>query len=227
MKRIITYIILILFALEITGCISFSKTPHRLYNKALRSGKTFDAVIIPGVPFRDTSWSFIMKTRVLWSYILYKNGMAKNIIYSGAAVYSPYKEALVMGEYAQQLGIPKEHIFYDTCARHSTENVFYSYLIAKKEGFKTVALATDPLQSFFLKPFLRKHFKTRIYNLPYLQDSLSRYDHLNPKINCDSLREPHSESFRPITQKESLPHRLKGTLGKEIDWRYMAALNQP
>jgi hypothetical protein len=227
MKRVFTHTILILCLTSFLGCISFSRTPRKLYDKALKTGKSFDAVIIPGAPFKDSSWSFIMKTRVLWSYILYKNGMAKNIIYSGGAVYSPYKEAFVMGEYAQQLGIPKEHIFYDTCARHSTENVFYSYVLAKKQGFKTLALATDPLQSFFLKRFLRKHFETRIYNLPYVQDSLSRYDHLNPRINSELLKEPNSESFIPLTEKETLSKRLKGTFGKDIDWNYTFNLSTP
>jgi len=51
---------------------------------------------------------------VLWASFLYKQGVIRNIIFSGGAVYTPYYEAKVMGLYAQRLGIPKEHIFYET-----------------------------------------------------------------------------------------------------------------
>ena len=110
------------------GCISSSKGPQKALTKAGKM-KAFDAVIVPGIHFKNGAWDSVMKARVLWSYILYKNGYTKNIIYSGGAVYSPYKEAIIMGLYAQKLGVPKEHIFYDTNARHSTENVYYSILL--------------------------------------------------------------------------------------------------
>lgn len=70
----------------------------------------------------------------------------KNIIYSGGAVYSPYKESVIMGLFGQKLGIPSKNTFYDTLARHSTENVYYSYLLAKEIGFKSIALGADPFQ---------------------------------------------------------------------------------
>ena len=82
------------------------------------------AIIVPGIPFNNGNWDSVMKGRVLWSYVLYKNGYTKNVIYSGSAVYSPYFEAVIMGLYAEQLGIPREHIFCETKARHSTENVY-------------------------------------------------------------------------------------------------------
>lgn len=220
MKRALASLLILMIVCIVSSCISFNKRPHRIYNRAVRSGKVFDAVIVPGVPLRDSSWGYVMKTRVLWSYILYKNGTAKNIIYSGGAVYSPYKEAFVMGQYAQQLGIPKEHIFYDTMARHSTENVFYSYHIAQEKGFKNVAIATDPVQLFFLRLFIFEHYGQRIYKLPYIQDSLAKYNHLNPRIDRELLREQNAESFIPLPRKESFPRRMWGTLGQDIDWSY-------
>ena len=140
--------------LSVWSCITPRKGPARDYKQAAVS-IPFDAVIIPGIPYNGLGWDSVMKARVLWSWILYKNGYAKNIIYSGGAVYTHYKEALIMGLYAQKLGIPKEHIFYDTLAKHSTENVYYSYLLAKRLGFKTLALGTDPFQSFMLRGFTR------------------------------------------------------------------------
>ncbi|XZF15547.1 YdcF family protein [Chitinophagaceae bacterium MMS25-I14] len=191
------------------------KGPRKAYARAAAC-KPFDAIIIPGTPFINGHWDSVMKARVIWSWILYKNGYTSNIIYSGAAVYSPYKEAIIMGLYAQQLGIPAEHIFYDTLARHSTENVFYSYLVARKLGFKTIALATDPFQSWLLKGFLRKRFGSCIYRLPFITDSLAAYSSITPVINPATAKAP--KGWISITRKESFFKRFKGTLGRDIKW---------
>ena len=177
--------------------------------------KPFDAIIVPGVPFKNGNWDSVMKARVIWSYILYRDGYTKNVIYSGASVYSPYYEGKIMALYAEQLGIPKEHIFSETRARHSTENVFYSYLLAKKQGFKSIALATDPFQSSLLQRFTRKRFLTPVYHLPFVTDTLALYNHLNPQIDPTPA---FSNDFVSITKEESLWKRIKGTLGKDIDW---------
>jgi len=135
---------------QLIGCISTKKVPAK--DLAIAGNvKPFDVIIVPGVPFKNGNWDSVMKARVLWSYILYKDGYTKNIIYSGSAVYSPYYEGIIMGLYAEQLGIPKSHIFYETKANHSTENVYYSYLLAQQEGFKSIALASDPFQSSLLR----------------------------------------------------------------------------
>jgi hypothetical protein len=63
-------------------------------------------------------------------------GSAKNVMYSGSSVYSPYYEGEVMAMYAAAIGIPKEHIFTETKAEHSTENLYYGYHKSRKLGFK-------------------------------------------------------------------------------------------
>lgn len=198
------------------GCISFKKRPRRLFREVSEKQQSFDAIIVPGVPFYHNAWDSTMKSRVIWSYILYKNGYAKNIIYSGGAVYSPYYEARIMGLYAQQLGIPAAHIFYDTLAEHSTENVFYSYELARKLGFKTIALATDPLQSSMLKSFTRKRFGTAISHIPFVIDSLWVYNAIEPVIDPSSAA--YTDSFISITRRETFWQRFRGTMGKHIPW---------
>ena len=175
----------------------------------------FDAVIVPGIPFNGKSWDSVMKARVLWSYILYKNGYVKNVIYSGAAVYTPYIEARVMGLYGKALGIPAAHIFYDTQAHHSTENVYYSYLLAKEQGFKTLLLGTDPFQSFMLKGFTRKRFGSPIYHVPFMVDSLAAYNNAAPVIDASVAR---VKAWESIVDKQTMLSRMKGTLGKSIPW---------
>ncbi len=199
------------------GCISYKRRPRKLLKRVVEQGQSFDVIIVPGVPFKNNSWDSIMKGRVIWSYVLYKNGLAKNVIYSGGAVYSPYYEAKIMGLYAIELGIPAKHIFYDTLAEHTTENIYYSYLLAKKLGFKTIALATDPVQHSFTKGFTRRHFGSPIIHLPFVIDSLKKYNHLNPTINPVSAKA--AEDFNALPRRKSFWKRFKGTLGKDIPFK--------
>lgn len=115
-----------------------------------------DVIIVPGVQYNGLKWNMVMKWRVYWSVYLYKSGLAKNIMYSGSAVYSPYTEATIMALYAEKMGVPKEHIFLETKAEHTTENLYYGYQLSKEKGFKRVAMATDPFQSNMITPYIKK-----------------------------------------------------------------------
>jgi uncharacterized SAM-binding protein YcdF (DUF218 family) len=72
-------------------------------------------------------------------------------------VHTAYVEAEIMALYAIELGIPKEHIFTESNALHSTENVDYSRIIAGNQSFKRLAVATDPFQSLLLKAYIAKN----------------------------------------------------------------------
>lgn len=219
MKKLVTFIIIMITSaqiLHLVSCITPKKGPQRALDTVVAKNIQFDAIIVPGIPFKKGSWDSVMKARVIWSWVLYKQGITKNVIYSGDAVYSNYKESVIMGLYAEQLGIPKEHIFCDTIARHSTENVYYSYLLAKQLGFKSLALATDPFQSFMLKSFTRRRFSTPIYHLPFVTDTLAKYNHFNPRIDPAPAL---TENFVSIKEQESFSKRFKGTLGRGIDWK--------
>jgi uncharacterized SAM-binding protein YcdF (DUF218 family) len=209
---------LVLFAamtvVQIVGCLSSKKRISRQFAEGV-AAKPIDVLIVPGVPFKGGHWDSVMKARVIWSYALYKNGIVKNVIYSGSAVYSPYYEGVVMGLYAEQLGIPKEHILCETLARHSTENVYYAYLMAQHHGFKSIALGTDPFQSYMLQGFTRKRFTSHIYHMPFDTDTLKKYNYLDPHIDPSSAG---ATDFVAITDKESFWRRLRGTFGKDIDW---------
>lgn len=198
------------------GCVSMKKRPKRLFREVTEQHRTFDALIVPGVPYDEHSgWSDMMRTRVLWSYFLYEKGIVRNIIYSGSAVYSPFYEAKIMGLYAQKLGIPESHVFYDTLAEHSVENVYYAYELARKEGFKSIALGTDPFQSSTLKKFTRRRFESPIQHLPVVLDSLKQYDELRLTIDPEPARNAHFES---LMKRQNIWQRTKGTFGSYIDW---------
>src|SRR3954464_1607728 len=72
-----------------------------------RAREPFDAVIVPGRPYHPERKhaDFLLKARMHWALTLYKKGLAKNIIFSGGAVYSPYREGLIMKLYAQAMNI--------------------------------------------------------------------------------------------------------------------------
>lgn len=175
----------------------------------------FDAVIVPGVPF-DTAWSDVMRARVLWSYHLYTQGLTKNIIFSGSAVYSPYIEARIMAEYAKKLGVPAEHVFTEERAEHSTENVFYSYYMAKDLGFQKVALATDPFQSKMVRSFAKRK-KLDLAFVPAIFDTIHTYYDDMGAIAIDPTG-AKVEDFVALPDREGFWKRFAGTMGKNLKY---------
>lgn len=177
--------------------------------------KPYDVIIVPGIPYNGKNWDTIMKDRIIWSVYLLNKGIAKNIIFSGGSVYTPYVEAKVMALYAEALGVCKENIFIETNAQHSTENIYYSYQMAKKLGFKKIALASDPIQSSLLMRFTRDLFKSPITHIPFVIDSLMTIDSVFPSIDMESAK---VDNFKSIRVTQSKWKRFKGTCGKNITY---------
>lgn len=199
--------------LAIFGYYTFVLVPENKFEAYKQAPKIYDAIIVPGVPLEKENWSQIMQMRVFWSYYLYKEGIAKNIIYSGSAVYTPFIESRVMALYAEELGIAKEHIFEDSLAEHSTENIYYSYKLGQKLGFETIALTTDPFQSMFLSSFAKE--KTPgvdllpiVYSI--LEEEVEIY---TPQINADLARK---ENFIALPEREGFFERFRGTRGLKL-----------
>jgi uncharacterized SAM-binding protein YcdF (DUF218 family) len=219
MKRIfsVIYLILPLFLLLmgfLSSCAYSSKTCTKLLKKSME--EPYDIIIVPGVPLENGKWSYTMKGRVCWSKYLYDKGVTKNVIYSGAAVYSPYYEAEIMALYAEKLGIPKEHIFTETRAEHSTENVYYSYKKAKKLGFRRIALASDQFQTKSLKRFTRLKVSDKVGFIPIVADSLEPITSKmqDPEI---AISKAFVKDFKSLPERENFFKRLKGTRGLDID----------
>jgi uncharacterized SAM-binding protein YcdF (DUF218 family) len=214
-KKIMIRILMAVGILVITGylCTScFNYRAAKTYKKNV-SLQPFDAIIVPGVPFENDKWSDIMKIRVYWSHYLYSEGIARNIIYSGSAVYSPYIESKIMALYGQELGIPKENIFVETKAEHSTENLYYSFHLARDKGFKKIAVATDPFQSAMLVRFAKKR-NLDVHFLPIVFDTLKKIEKYDPQINPQSA---YVENFVPLPERESFMERMSGTMGNKIE----------
>ena len=190
--------------------VSCASSEKAFYQAAAKG--PFDAIIVPGVPY-DTAWSRTMKGRVLWSHYLFTEGHTKNIIYSGSAVYTPFVESIIMSEYGKAMGIPAENIYAETRAEHSTENLFYSIEIAKANGFKKVALATDPYQNVMLKSFAKRK-NIDVSFIPFITDTLAHYYRgFDVKIN-PAVAKVHE--FTALPDRESFFKRLMGTMGFNI-----------
>lgn len=118
-----------------------------------------------------------------------------------------------MKAYGEALALPSAHLFTEAQAEHSTENLFYSLKIAEEQGFKKVALATDPFQLFFLTRFANG----RGYDIAYLPiqfDLLESQDMTDPKIDPSVA---YVENFTSLPDRQSFFERFRGTLGKHIE----------
>jgi uncharacterized SAM-binding protein YcdF (DUF218 family) len=176
----------------------------------------YELIVVPGVPLENGQWSSTMKARVVWSVYLFKKGITKNIMYSGAAVSTPYVEATVMAAYARALGVPAEHVYTEPMAEHSTENIYYGYKKGRSLGFKKIALASDPFQTKMLASFAAKKLGDDIGLIPMVYDSLqlamNQVGAIN--LNLDSLE---VKPFRSLKEREGFSKRFRGTRGKNID----------
>lgn len=203
------HVVILLF---IVGLFFYFKTESGdSYDKALTHAP-YDAIIVPGYPFEGNNWHDIMRTRVYWSKYLLEKGYATHVIYSGSAVYSPYIESVVMKLYAIGLGIPANKIFTETRAEHSTENLIYSYRLARAQGFKKIALATDPIQSVLLMKFA----EDKVADLQFLP---IRYNLLDSVYQKDPLIDPSTayvDNFIALPEREGFFERLRGTMGEGI-----------
>ena len=209
-----TFIILLTYSLLLQSCMFSSKTTKRLFEQS--RGETFDIIIVPGVPFENGKWSRTMKARVYWSKFLFDKGITKNVMYSGSAVYTPYYEAEIMSLYAQAIGIPKERIYVETKAEHSTENVYYSYKKAKLLGFQKIALASDPFQTKLLRRFARKRVSKDVRLIPFIIDTLKV---IEPEMTDPAIdyQQAFKNDFISITKRENFWKRLHGTRGGNLD----------
>lgn len=188
----------------------FYADPVKCYNNAL-SKKPYDVIIVPGFPYGSADSLTLIEERVSWALYLYKQGFTKHIIFSGAAVYTPYTEAKVMALFAGRTGVKPGDIMIETKAEHTAENVYNSYVMAHDSGFSKIAFATQVNQASFMKRFCR-HWKLNIDMLP-VNDSIHYTKYRFDTVNVSSLYVP---DFVPITKRKSAIRRLRETRGLNV-----------
>ena len=214
MKKSILLFFMLTNLIGFQSCSFSKKKSTKLYSNAINTSP-YDAIIVPGFPFENNEWDKIMRARVVWATYLYKKGYTKNIIFSGSAVYSPYYESEIMALYAEKMGVKKENVFTESKAEHSTENIYYSYKMALKLGYKKIALATDPFQSKLVNSFIKDKMNNNIDFFPIQYDILEKIDTVDFSIDPAPA---FKEDFISIKEREGLWKRFQGTLGKNIDF---------
>ncbi|MES2513052.1 MAG: YdcF family protein [Bacteroidota bacterium] len=190
---------------------AFYADPQKCFDVA-KQKKPYDVIIVPGFPYDSGRVNMVLSERVKWANYLYKNGYTKNIIFSGGAVHSPYVESKVMKLLAIQTGIDAKHIFTETKAEHTTENLYYSSMMADSLGFKNIAFASEAAQCSFMKPFTRK-FKLTVDFIPVILDSIVRLPTRLAPI-ADSL--VLVNNFVSLKNRESKLKSLRGTRGHKV-----------
>jgi uncharacterized SAM-binding protein YcdF (DUF218 family) len=210
--RVIIYkffsLILVVFSMSFS-----SRTCKRLLSKARQ--RPYEVGIVPGVPFSGDKWSIIMKARVWWAKYLHDEAVIRHVIFSGAAVHSPYVEGEVMRQYALAIGMSDEHISVEPLAEHSTENILYSYKLAKKKGFEKIALVSDPFQSKLLKRFTYRKVCPNIGMVPVVYDILNELENAQSDP-CIDASGAYIRDFVPLKERENLQTRMKGTRGRKM-----------
>jgi DUF218 domain len=213
--KVFCKIIFFLIAIStFTSCFYLKHGNIKSYKRAEK--KPYDAVIIPGFPYYGKQWNPVIKFRLIWALHLYEKGLAKNFIFSGACVHSPYNEGMIMALYAASMGIPIENIFIEPNAEHSSENVYYSILLADSMHFESIAVATDPVQSFLLSNFTQRLRNRQIDFLSFRFKIIrKRKYHDEPKIDKWLAFE---NDFSPLNEKMNYWKRKKASLGLSINY---------
>ncbi len=206
-KNIAPYTALLL----LSSCGVFTDIPFQIAKKKA----PYDIIIVPGFPYeKRPDLNTIYKVRIFWAYHLYTTGIAKNIMFSGSAVHTPYVEAKIMAEFAKQMGIPEEHIFIEDSAEHSTENLFYGYQLAKKLGYTKIAVATDPFQSGMIS-FLSRKDKLPVDYIPAKVETIAVKYWNTYKFNIND-KNAFKENFIPLVERTSKEERMQGTHGERF-----------
>lgn len=202
-----------LLLVSFSSCFFLGPSAKTRY-KQVAVGKPLDVIIVPGLPLYQGKIDTLLKARLMWSSFLYHKKMTNHVLYSGGAVYSPWLEGSSMALAAEELGINKEHVLIDSLAEHSTENLYYGYLLAKQKGFKKIAVATDPFQCAMLYKFAKKNFKQdSICFLPIMYDSIR--SQMTHALHIDTTL-TKKQNFVSIKERQNYSSRLKGTRGKQI-----------
>lgn len=209
-KTLLDFIKFILIILQ----LSFTARRCRRYYKEARKN-SYDVLIVPGIPFNGKKGDFIMKGRIYWAKYLFDEGIIKNIMFSGAAVHTPWHEGKTMALYAEAIGVPKEHILTEDKAEHSTENVFFSFKKCMEAGYSKIAFGSDPVQTKVLRKFIIKKVSPEIALIPIVYNLLEIIE--NQMIDPDiDHHKTFVKDFIPLRKREKFHQRFNGTLGGNI-----------
>lgn len=136
-----TCLIMIIFV-----CL-FSDIPNDLFSKLAVEQKIqkADAIVVLGAGVTESGWpgKFSLE-RTVKGVILYKQGYANTIIFSGGWDHDGYiSSAKAMLQVAEDLGVPKQAILYEDKSHDTYENALFTSEILKEHKLNSVILVTS------------------------------------------------------------------------------------
>lgn len=153
MKQLFLCISIATVSLGLSSCSLEKRVGN--YNARYLKKAPFDAVIIPGYPYRAETNQILFNVRLAFARDLYNKGITKHIIFSGAATHTPFEEGPLMKAMADSAGLPVNVTFSENRALHSNQNIVYGKKLAKELGFKNVVVATDPYQFAYMTVLMK------------------------------------------------------------------------
>lgn len=213
-KWLLGFVALSVVITTIVFFISWNMKRHAVesYNKYVAAAP-YDVIIVPGLPYDTARQNTLLKVRMFWAKNLMDKGIARNIIFSGAAVHTPWVEGVVMKMLADSMGISASHTFYEDKAEHGNENIYYSCKLAKKLGFTKIALATDQYQDFFLSRYIEAKLPG-FAQLPVVADSFPVYDKL--ALPLIDPKPAYIANFKPLKDRAGRWERMRSSWSNEV-----------
>jgi uncharacterized SAM-binding protein YcdF (DUF218 family) len=103
--------------------------------------KPMDAAIVLGCPANsDGTASICERCRVKSAVRQFAAGSIRNLLFTGGAAHSPDAEAEVMGRLAVARGVPADHVFRETRALTTWQNLRFSTKLMNERGWHTVLI---------------------------------------------------------------------------------------
>lgn len=103
-----------------------------------------DVIVVLGCPNNDDgSPAECQIARANIAFALSAAGYGDRFITSGAAAHNPYVEADTLAALLMERGVPSDHIFRDTLALHTDENIYYSSHIMLEHGWTTAVIVSE------------------------------------------------------------------------------------
>ncbi|NTV99683.1 MAG: YdcF family protein [Oscillochloris sp.] len=107
--------------------------------------KPSDVIVVLGSPARpDGTPDATMISRVSKGVELYRKGYASRMIMSGSNVANAFREAQVMADYAETLGVPRASIIIEDRSTDTLENAVCSSIILRERGWESAIVVTSP-----------------------------------------------------------------------------------
>lgn len=123
-----------------TPALWFIARPLKIQN----APRKVDAIVVfAGGVGESGKWGQGYEERVQYAVELYKDGYAKNIIFSSGYMYV-FKEPLVMKALAVSLGVPQDSIFLEDAAVRTYENVKNTNEILQRYKWRKILLVSSP-----------------------------------------------------------------------------------